>query len=72
MVFLTNKFTNNFSGFFIFGLSIFSFSMIRLYLEFNKPIEIGFYNEIELPINFSNWHKNKTILLEEEENSEKE
>lgn len=73
-MFLTLDKSINYSGYLLFGLSVGIFNLLKLYFEFNKPLEIGFFNEIELPDKLNNQYPNKnlyedkTLLLEENGN----
>lgn len=75
IIFTTQNKLFNYSGFFIFGLTIGIFNLIQLYFELNKPLEIGFLNEIELPNKLNNLFQNDIlyedkILLPEENGNE--
>lgn len=64
IIFSTQNKLFNYSGFFIFGLSIGIFNLLQLYFEFNKPIEIEYLNEIELPDKFNNLFQDDILLPE--------
>lgn len=50
------------------------FNLLQLYFEFNKPLEIGFFNEIVLPDKLNDLfqddilNEDKILLPEENEN----
>lgn len=73
-MFLTLDKSINYSGYLLFGLSVGVFNLLQLYFELNKPLEIGFFNEIELADKLNNQYPNKnlyedkTLLPEENEN----
>lgn len=74
IIFTTQNKLFNYSGFFIFGLSIGIFNLLQLYFKLNKPLGIEFLNEIELSEKLNNLYEDKilyedkTLLPEENEN----
>lgn len=74
IIFSTQNKLFNYSGF-LFGLSVSIFNLFKLYFEFNKPLEIEYFDEIELPEKFNNQYPNKNLyedktLLPEENGNE--
>jgi hypothetical protein len=69
IIFSTQNKLFNYSGFYIFGLSVGIFNLLQLYFEFNKPLEI------ELPDKFNNLFQDDIlyedkILLPDENGNE--